>query len=59
MDAGGTIPWMESVVSSLEQRPRAMQGAIAEICNEEAGRFRRKVRIHELIRESLTFENFH
>ena len=23
--AGGTIPWMESVESSLEQRPRATQ----------------------------------
>ena len=25
MDAGGTIPWMESVESSREQRPRVTQ----------------------------------
>ena len=30
MDAGGTTPRMESVESSLEQRPRATQDAKAE-----------------------------
>ena len=30
MDAGGTIPWMESVESSRERRPRATQEAKAE-----------------------------
>jgi len=30
MDVGGTIPWMESVESSLEQRPRATHGDKAE-----------------------------
>lgn len=29
MVAGGTIPWMESVESSLEQRPRSA-GAVTE-----------------------------
>ncbi len=30
MDVGGTIPGKESVESSLEQRPRATPGAVAE-----------------------------
>jgi hypothetical protein len=30
MDVGGTIPWMESVESSRERRPRATQEAKAE-----------------------------
>ena len=30
MDVGGTIPWMESVESRLERRPRATHGDKAE-----------------------------
>jgi hypothetical protein len=30
MNVGGTIPWMESVESKLERRPRATHGDNAE-----------------------------
>lgn len=43
-DAGGTIPWMESVESSLEQRPRKRLEQVFErrlhgcsVCSERAG----------------------
>ena len=42
MEAGGTIPWRESVESSLERRPRLMSGTYcrAIICQNgrRAGR---------------------
>ena len=37
-DAGGTIPRMESVESSREQRPRATQDAKADDCRDAGGR---------------------
>jgi len=53
--AGGTSPWMgegrtmqEQLSRTMqEQLSRAMPGAIAEICNTEAGYFGCKIRVHE------------
>jgi leucyl-tRNA synthetase len=36
MDAGGTTPRMGEVEQRMEQLPRAMQGAIADDCSEQA-----------------------